>query len=141
MEAMGIRVLVNERVFVEAGGARIQIVGTDDPHYYYTDAARAVLARAADAPTIALVHTPELYDTAAVLGVDLYLCGHTHGGQVCLPGGIPVVTHLERGRAYLRGVWRVRDMTGITNQGAGTSGIPVRFNTRGELLALTLRCQ
>ena len=58
------------------------------------------------------------------LGVDLYLCGHTHAGQVCLPGGRPVITHLSRGRRFYRGTWRHRGMVGVTNAGAGTSGVP-----------------
>jgi len=139
MEAMGIRVLVNECVRLVRGPDVLQVVGTDDVHYYFTDQAVHALETARSAFTIALVHSPEAYDVAAELGVDLYLCGHTHAGQVCLPGGRPVITHLSRGRRFFRGTWTHRGMVGITNAGAGTSGVPVRFNTRGEVLALTLR--
>jgi predicted MPP superfamily phosphohydrolase len=139
MEAMGIRVLVNETVEIERDGARIQVVGTDDVHYYFTDQAVHALEQAGPFFTIALVHSPELYDLAARMGVDLYLCGHTHGGQVCLPGGHAVIKHLTRGRRFYKGTWTHRGMAGITNLGAGTSGIPVRFNTRGEVLVVTLR--
>ena len=90
--------------------------------------------------SIALVHSPELYDSAADQGVALYLCGHTHGGQVCLPGGWPIIKNVARGRRLYRGLWRHRDMVGVTSTGVGTSGIPVRFNTRGEVLLLRLRC-
>jgi predicted MPP superfamily phosphohydrolase len=139
MEAMGIRMLINESVQIQRQGQRLQFIGTDDVHYYYTDQALHALEAARDAWSVALVHSPELYDVAAGLGVSLYLCGHTHGGQVCLPGGLPIITHLNRGRGFFRGVWRYRGMQGVTNVGAGTSGIPVRFNTRGEILLLTLR--
>jgi predicted MPP superfamily phosphohydrolase len=139
MEAMGIRVLVNESVRLARGEHVVQVVGTDDVHYYFTDQAVHALERARDAFTLALVHSAELFDVAADLGVDLYLCGHTHAGQVCLPGGRPVLTHLSRGRHLYRGLWRHRHMVGITNAGVGTSGVPVRFNTRGEILVLTLR--
>lgn len=139
MEAMGIRMLINERVTLERAGDRVQIVGTDDVHYYYTDQSLHALEAARDAFTIALVHSPELYDAAADAGVALYLCGHTHGGQVCLPGGIPIMRHLRTGEEFFRGQWRHEGMQGVTSEGAGTSGIPVRFNTRGEVLALTLR--
>jgi predicted MPP superfamily phosphohydrolase len=139
LEAMGIRVLVNERVSIDRAGERLQIVGTDDVHYYYTDQSLHALELARDGFTIALVHSPELFDAAADAGVALYLCGHTHGGQVLLPGGIPVIRHLRTGREFFRGEWSHRGMLGVTNGGAGTSGIPVRFNTRGEVLALTLR--
>ena len=100
MEAMGIRVLVNESVRIARGEDVLQVVGTDDVHYYFTDQAVHALEAARDAFTIALVHSPEALDIAALLGVDLYLCGHTHGGQVCLPGGRPVLTHLSRGRRF-----------------------------------------
>jgi hypothetical protein len=139
MEAMGIRMLINEAVEIRQGGAALQIIGIDDVHYYFTDQAVHALERAGPLFTIALVHSPEVFDLAAAMGVDLYLCGHTHGGQVCLPGGHAVITHLSRGRRFYKGLWRHRQMVGVTNCGAGTSGIPVRFNTRGEVLILRLR--
>ncbi len=139
MEAMGIRVLINEAWVLERNGQMLQFVGTDDVHYYYTDQALLALERACRGFTIALVHSPELCDAAAEAGVSLYLCGHTHAGQVCLPGGIPLVKHLRSGRAYYRGHWQHRGMQGITSAGMGTSGIPVRFNTQGEVMILTLR--
>ncbi len=141
LEDMGIQMLINEIAFVERGDERIQIVGTDDVHYYYTDQALHALEHARSPEfTLALIHSPELYDMAADLGVDLYLCGHTHGGQICLPNGYPVIRHLSRGRGYFRGLWSFRGMRGFTHGGTGTSGIPIRFNTRGEVAVHTLRC-
>jgi hypothetical protein len=66
-------------------------------------------------------------------GYRFYLCGHTHGGQICLPGGYPVIRHLRYGRKYYRGLWRYRKMIGYTSQGCGTIGIPIRFNTVSEV--------
>jgi predicted MPP superfamily phosphohydrolase len=139
MEKMGIRMLINESVVFQRGSERLCVVGSDDVHYYYTDQSLHALEAAADDFTIALVHSPELYDAAADAGVALYLCGHTHGGQVCLPGGAAPLKHLRAGRHLYTGHWRHRGMQGITNCGAGTSGIPVRFNTKSEVLALRLR--
>ena len=139
MEAMGIRMLINEEVVLVRDGQRLQLIGTDDVHYYYTDQALHALEHARDAFTIALVHSPELYDVAERLGAALYLCGHTHGGQVCLPGGVPIIKHLSRGHAFYRGLWRHGAMQGVTSTGVGTSGIPVRFNTQAEILVLRLR--
>ena len=139
MEAMGIRLLLNETVTLRREGDRLQIVGTDDVHYYYTDQALHALECASNAFTIALVHSPELFEAAAEAGVALYLCGHTHAGQVCLPGGRAILKHLRTGRPFYKGEWQHGGMVGITNAGAGTSGVPVRFNTRGEILALRLR--
>jgi predicted MPP superfamily phosphohydrolase len=139
MEAMGIRVLVNERHLLERGGQRLQLIGTDDVHYYYTDQALHALEASAEAFTVALIHSPELYQAAAAAGARLYLCGHTHAGQVVLPGGTALLKHLRSGRHLYKGHWRHGAMQGITSAGVGTSGIPVRFNTRGELLVLRLR--
>ena len=87
----------------------------------------------------ALVHSPEIYALAEKMGINLYLCGYTHGGQVCMPGGTPIIRHLNCGKEFYSGYWRYRNMQGVTNCGAGTSGIPVRFNTQGELLLLELQ--
>jgi len=134
MERMGIRMLINSCCLIERAGERIQFIGTDDVHYYYTDQALHCLEPAEKEFSIALVHSPELFDMAAAMGVDLYLCGHTHAGQVCLPGGIPLLKHLSRGGEFYRGHWSHGDMQGFTSAGTGTSGIPVRFNTQGEVL-------
>ena len=138
LEKMGINVLVNETADVSRNGAGIQITGIDDPYYYYTDRALEAMEETTDGFKIAMVHTPAMYDAAAENGYSLYLCGHTHGGQICLPGGRPVVLHLSHGRKFYRGVWHYNGMTGYTSQGGGTVGIPVRFNTQSEVTLITL---
>jgi hypothetical protein len=140
LEAIGLRLLINETLTLRRGADRIAVVGTDDVHDFYTPAADRALRAVRDEPfSVALVHSPEIYDVAERAGVDLYLCGHTHGGQVCLPGGRPLVTHLRRGRRLYRGLWRHGRMRGYTHVGTGTSGVPVRFNTRGEVVIHRLR--
>jgi predicted MPP superfamily phosphohydrolase len=138
-EARGIGVLVNETHTIERGGATLHLTGTDDVHYYYTDAARRALAATPEGFKIALIHSAELADVAADTGFQLYLAGHTHGGQVCLPGGRPIITHMTRYRRYAQGIWRHGDMVGYTSAGVGVSGLPVRFNSRGEVALITLR--
>jgi predicted MPP superfamily phosphohydrolase len=138
MEDLGIKMLINEDCRINIDGESIQFIGIDDVHYYYTDQATYAMEKVGTGFSIALVHSPELYDLAANMGVDLYLCGHTHGGQVCLPGGTPVIKHLNRGKKYFSGHWRYRNLQGVTSCGIGTSGIPVRFNTQGEILILKL---
>jgi len=137
LESMGMNVLLNENFLVEKNGSMLQFIGTDD-FSFYTDQISRVLEKSEDYCTIALIHSPELYDNAAAAGVNLYLCGHTHGGQICLPGGFPVLTNLKRGKKFHTGHWSYQGMPGITNIGAGTSVLPVRFNTVGELLSITL---
>jgi uncharacterized protein len=138
-EALGIRVLINETHTIQSGTAMLHLTGTDDVHYYYTEAARQALAAAPDGFKIALIHSAEFADAAAENGYQLYLAGHTHGGQVCLPGGWPIITHMTRFRRYGRGLWRRGKMRGYTSTGVGVSGLPVRFNSRGEVALITLR--
>jgi predicted MPP superfamily phosphohydrolase len=138
LEDMGIKVLSNETMTIHRGNEKIAVTGIDDPNYYYTDQAMRALEEPRDGFKIVLVHTPELFDVAADNGYGLYLCGHTHGGQICLPGGIPLITHLNCARKYYRGLWRHADMKGYTSQGTGTVGIPIRFNSQSEIALITL---
>ncbi len=139
LEEMGVQVLINNSHPLRRGDQQIQFIGTDDVHYYYTPAALRALEAAGEGFTIAMIHSPELAPEAARCGVDLYLCGHTHGGQVCLPGGRAVVTHLSRCRRLHRGLWRLDRMLGRTGTGVGTSSVPIRFQCPPELAVLTLR--
>ncbi len=137
-EKMGLRVLTNETVHIRRGESSLSVTGLDDPSNYYTDAALCAMEEENDGCKIVLAHSPELYDMASSNGYKLYLCGHTHGGQICLPGGFPLVTHLKTGKKYFRGFWQYNGMSGYTNQGCGASGIPVRFNTKSEIAVITL---
>lgn len=139
LEELGIAMLINETHVIERDGAAIHLTGTDDVHYFFTPAATAALEAPQPGFGIALVHSPELADVAAGAGFSLYLAGHTHGGQVCLPGGMPVLTHVGRFRRLARGLWRFGAMQGYTSTGVGISALPVRFNNRGEVVVLTLR--
>jgi len=138
-EQLGLRVLANETVTIRRGDAAIHVTGLDDVHYFYTEAAAAALMEAPPGCRIALVHSPEVAHLAARAGYALYLCGHTHAGQICLPGGQPILTNSVLHWRHVRGQWRRGDMIGYTSAGAGTSGLPVRFFSRGEVTLLTLR--
>ncbi len=150
-EDMGICVLVNETYEVQRKNTAISITGVDDPHEYLTSEAVQALKTPYNHSSynnsvdknfkVALVHTPELYQEAEENGYDLYLAGHTHGGQICLPGGIPLVLHLNKGHRYGKGLWQYRSMTGYSSQGAGAVGIPIRLNTFSEVTLLTLRSE
>jgi uncharacterized protein len=139
LEAMGMTVLINETRTISRGGEQIAVTGLDDPHDYYTPQAKEALEAPADEFKMALVHSPEMYDVAEKNGYQLYLCGHSHGGQICLPGGYPIITHLRNGKKFVRGLWQFNRMKGYTNQGCGVVGIPVRFNTQSEVALITLK--
>jgi len=140
LEALGIRVLLNEHATLEHGGAQLYLAGVDDPHYYrMDDLARAQAGIPAGAVTVLLSHSPELYREAAASDVDLFLCGHTHGGQICLPGGIAVILEARIPRRLGAGPWRQGAMRGYTSRGVGTSVVDVRFNCPPEITLHTLR--
>lgn len=140
LAGLGIRVLVNETAELRRGDDRIRFTGLDDVFSYHTPAADEALAagRREAGFSVALIHSPDMADTAARLGYSLYLCGHTHGGQICLPGGRAVLT-MGLPRPHVAGLWGVGGMIGYTSTGAGTSGVPVRYHVQGEVTLFTLR--
>ena len=82
------------------------------------------------------IMTVDLATLAADLGYNLYLSGHTHGGQVCLLGGRPVLTALDSHRHLASGRWKVRNMLGYTSRGLGYGFAPYRFNCPPEVTVI-----
>ena len=140
LEGLDIRLLLNESVRLERNGSAIHLAGVDDAHYFRThDLRRAARDIPDDACSILLSHTPETYRDAADAGFDLMLCGHTHGGQICLPGGVPILTDSEAPRTFAKGPWRFRGLTGYTSVGCGSSILDVRINCLPEVTVHCLR--
>ncbi|MEI6050036.1 MAG: metallophosphoesterase [Bacteroidota bacterium] len=135
---VGLELLLNESVEIENDGQKILVTGTDDPFNYYTEQAMLSLETKGYDFKIALVHTSELAKVAAANKYDLYLCGHTHGGQICLKEGIPIISHQFEGKRFNHGQWKIGKMIGYTSRGVGVSGIPVRFNCPAEITLFTL---
>jgi len=141
LEQLGVKMLINNALELRSGQESVWIIGLDDPHYYGCDDLPAALKGVpSGAFKILLVHTPELIKEAEASGVDLYLCGHTHGGQICLPFVGPIIINANCSRAYARGVWKYKTLQGYTSPGVGTSGVPVRFFCPPEIGLLELRC-
>lgn len=134
LEQMGIRMLLNEHVVIERGNARIHLAGLDDAHFYRAD---NIEKAASDIPpeefSILLSHTPEIYQQAAHAEFDALLSGHTHGGQICLPGGVPITLDSVLPRHMGSGAWTYHGMQGYTSVGAGTSVVTARFNCPPEI--------
>jgi predicted MPP superfamily phosphohydrolase len=134
LEALGIRMLMNEAVPLVRGGAKIYLCGIDDPHYYRADNLEKALAGVPEeAVTILLSHSPEIYRHAAYAKCDLLLCGHTHGGQICLPGGLPIWRNAAAPFALCAGPWRYAGLKGYTSRGCGVSVVDVRLNCPAEV--------
>ena len=134
LEEMGIKVLLNESETIERGGERIHLAGIDDAHFYQMDnIEKAAAAIPHDEFSVLISHTPEIYRQAAHADFNLLLSGHTHGGQICLPGGIPITLDSVLPRSMGSGPWKHHDIIGYTSVGAGVSVVPVRFNCPPEV--------
>lgn len=141
LEDMGIRMLLNECVTIARGDQAIHLAGIDDAHFFRVDnieKAAATIPRGAF--SILLSHTPEIYRQAAHAEFDLLLSGHTHGGQICLPGSIPITLDSALPRRFGSGPWSYNDMAGYTSVGAGSSVVAVRLNCPPEITLHHLRC-
>jgi predicted MPP superfamily phosphohydrolase len=135
LEVLGVRMLLNEADIIEREGQRIHLAGIDDAHFYRVDNIEKAAEKIPhDEFSILVTHTPEIYRQAAHADFDVLLSGHTHGGQICLPGGIPITLSAVLPRAFGAGPWRHHDMAGYTSVGAGSSVVPVRFNCRPEIV-------
>ena len=142
LEAMDIRVLLNECETLTRGDQRIHLAGIDDAHFYRADDIGRTVSNIPEGDfAILLSHTPEVYRQAAEAGFALMLSGHTHGGQLCLPGSIPIKLEAVLPRRMGAGAWKYRGMSGYTSVGVGTSILPVRLNCPAEVTLHVLRLQ
>lgn len=134
LEAMGIRMLLNEHVSIVRGDDAMILAGIDDPHYYRADNLEKTADNMpVDMVSILLAHSPEIYRHAAHADFDILLCGHTHGGQICLPGGLPLMYNARCPRAYCSGAWRYDRLHGYTSAGSGSCIVDVRLNCPPEI--------
>jgi uncharacterized protein len=134
LEEMGIRILLNECEPISRGDEAIYLAGIDDAHYYRVDNIEKAAAEIPEhAFSILLSHTPEVYRQAAHAGFDLFLGGHTHGGQICLPGSIPITLSSVLPRHMGAGPWNYSEMVGYTSVGVGCAVVPVRINCLPEI--------
>jgi predicted MPP superfamily phosphohydrolase len=140
LEALGVRVLVNEGVEIRQGTDSLWLAGVDDPFDYRCDDLAAALKDVPqDGFKILLAHAPEVYQSASDRGVHLYLSGHTHAGQIRLPviGSIKHNSHCPKEFSY--GLWKHGGMRGYTTSGVGCSSVPVRFGCPPEIVVFELK--
>jgi len=132
---VGVRVLVNESTTIDD----VAIIGVDDPWTGDLDAERA-LAGVTASFRIVIAHAPEALPALAGR-VDVVLCGHTHGGQVALPGSVPLVVPGRVGRRFPHGAHAVDGTTLVVSRGVGGIEVPIRTFAPPDIVLLTLRAR
>ena len=136
--------LNNARTVLKAGGRTVELVGVDDPHVARDDYAAVTGPATGDADVhLGLTHSPEpeILHRMAADGLDLLLAGHTHGGQVRVPGVGALVTNCGLDRRMARGLHRWPGSAAWLHVSAGLGThptAPVRFACRPEASLLTL---
>jgi predicted MPP superfamily phosphohydrolase len=141
LEEQGIRMLVGQRVMLESAGATLELIGAPGPMrkdlpegfaQRYGPPERGV-------PRILMAHFPDHFPKLQSMAPDVYVCGHTHAGQVCLPGGLPLLVHDRQPRRLCRGYHRLGRTHYIVSHGLGFSGVAIRAFCPPEILLLVLR--
>jgi predicted MPP superfamily phosphohydrolase len=138
LQSYGIPVLCNRSIPLEQGGSRVWLCGLDSVLEGKPNMNLALHGVPPKELVVLLVHEPDFADKAAHYPVDLQLSGHSHGGQVWLPGiGAPWLPRFAR--KYPRGLHRIGPLTLYTNMGLGTIRLPIRLNCPPEVTLFTLR--
>jgi predicted MPP superfamily phosphohydrolase len=137
LKAVGIRVLRNEAVPVTYQGATLWIAGIDETLLGHPDPKKTFAAIPAGTRPLALWHEPQFAEEAAALGAFAQLSGHTHGGQIRLPGLGPVGLP-RHGRRHIIGLNDAAGMPIYTARGVGVYRPPLRFNCPPEVTLIEL---
>ena len=135
----GVRVLINEHAVLPAPYEHVSICGLDDPWTGVRDPRRALWG--ADGVRIVLVHAPEALLLLEGERFDLAVCGHSHGGHIALPGGVPIVAPGPLSRRYPHGRFELgTGVTGprtlIVSRGVGATESPLRWNAAPDVLVI-----
>jgi predicted MPP superfamily phosphohydrolase len=139
LEEAGIHVLSNAAVRLGKANAPLWLLGVDDLWSPTFSLSKAVHAVEHPGTTILLCHNPDVLPRAVRRGLDLVLSGHTHGGQVCLPGIGALLLPIEGDRSLARGLHRSGQTQIFVTTGVGLVSPPIRINCPPEVAAITLR--
>jgi predicted MPP superfamily phosphohydrolase len=137
LSARGIRVLRNESVRLTHGRDHLHLSGVEDLWSRRCDLDRAFTGLCPTVPRVVLAHNPRTVERLGDRRCDLMLSGHTHGGQINLPG-VGRITLGRRGRRFAAGMYQYRDTCLYVNKGVGF-GFRVRYGVRPEVAVFTLR--
>jgi predicted MPP superfamily phosphohydrolase len=133
LRARGIDVLRNSATAISRGGSKLWLVGLEDlwSGRFSPAAAFANVARSPGEPVISLSHNPDTAPALENFGAQWVLAGHTHGGQVCLPGWGAIMLPVQN-RQWQRGLYSLRGCQLYVSRGAGYL-FQLRFACRPEV--------
>jgi predicted MPP superfamily phosphohydrolase len=134
----GLTVLANAAQRIQVDDDALWMVGVDDMIMRRGNLRQALQDVPDAACKVLLVHEPDLADSASQYPIDLQLSGHTHGGQIRVPG-LGALLLPVMGRKYPMGLYSVNGMWVYTNRGLGMNRPALRFNCRPEITLFTLR--
>ena len=134
----GIQVMKNRARPFERNGQKLWLSGIDDVLDGQVDLPAALKKIPAGDATILLAHEPDFADHASKFPIDLQLSGHSHGGQVQVPGVGPIILP-PLAHKYPVGLNRVGNLQVYTSRGIGVINPPVRLNCPPEVTLITLR--
>lgn len=140
LEAKGVRFLINEAQIIEVGPHAFALAGVDDAFVFgIHDVQTAFQDTPATLSRILLSHSPQIFEIAHRQNVGLMLSGHTHGGQICMPGGQPILSMRTIPRFAFKGQWAFRTLKAYTSNGTGACHLPIRFNCPPEITLHSMR--
>jgi predicted MPP superfamily phosphohydrolase len=139
LEKIGLRILANEAVEIETPRGAFSLAGVDDPFFFELDDLERANSECREGlPKLLLSHSPQIGVEAEACGFSNLFSGHTHGGQICLPGGYSPVNMKDIPPRIFKGLWRTGSLSGYTSSGTGACHIPVRYNCPPEITIHTL---
>ncbi len=148
LKEIGVCVLRNEKAELEKNGAKITLIGLDDPRLrsntkgieYASEVVREELSTVErEGYVIVMCHRPEVFNEYVSAGIDVALTGHAHGGQANLPfiGGV-IAPNQGFFPKYVKGVYKKDNTSMVVSRGLGNSLCPVRFNNPPEVVIVQL---
>lgn len=139
LRSAGISVLSNSSARLQQNGQSLWIAGVDDMVTRHDDLKSTLKGVDPGVCTILLSHTPDIVLRETPQPYHLVLSGHTHGGQVCTPDGMPIFTATSVGIMYAGGIYPLKQFTLVVSRGVGLVAPPFRAWCPPEIALLRLR--
>lgn len=129
--------LRNSSFPLKINGKTLNILGVDDPTDKKSNLQRTLQMRNSDGSSVLLAHSPEIFEEASGFGIDLLLCGHTHGGQILATRYLRKIFPLDPAFEFLEGFFQKGKTLMYVSCGIGTSFLPFRLGVKPEITFFT----